>query len=91
MKTKVPSLRNIAIRPPYMHDGRFATLEEVVDHYSSGINNHPQLAGSLFDDTTGQPITFSFTESEKAALVAFLKTLTDTPFLTDPKFSDPFN
>ena len=79
---KSPSLRNVEVTGPYMHDGRFTTLEAVLDHYSSGGKNHPNK------DIRVQPL--NFTASEKAALVAFLKTLTDKTFLTDPKFSDPF-
>lgn len=80
---KSPSLRNVAVTGPYMHDGRFATLEEVVDHYSQGGKDHPNKDGRM--------IPMNFTESEKAALVAFLRTLTDERFLTDPRFSDPFD
>jgi cytochrome c peroxidase len=80
---KSPSLRNIEVTGPYMHDGRFATLEEVIDHYSNGIKQHPNLDGRL-----RRPMNFD--AGQKAALVAFLKTLTDRNFLTDPKFSDPF-
>jgi cytochrome c peroxidase len=79
---KSPSLRNVEFTAPYMHDGRFPTLSEVIDHYSSGGKNHPNK------DVRVQPL--HFTASEKAALIAFLKTLTDQEFLTDPKFSDPF-
>ena len=79
---KSPSLRNVEVASPYMHDGRFATLEAVIDHYSSGGKNHPNK------DVRIQPM--HFTDSEKAALIAFLKTLTDPTFLADPKFSDPF-
>ncbi|MGB0850689.1 MAG: cytochrome-c peroxidase [Bacteroidia bacterium] len=88
-KFKVPSLVNIAVRPPYMHDGRFATLEEVIEHYSSGIQNHPNLISPLVngDGEVGQ---FNFTQNEKDALVAFLKTLTDNQMLTDEKYNDPF-
>ncbi len=89
-KFKVPSLKNIAIRPPYMHDGRFATLEEVIEHYSSGIQNHPNLISPLVNDD-GEVGQFDFNQSEKEALVAFLKTLTDEEMLSDEKFSDPFN
>jgi cytochrome c peroxidase len=84
-----PSLRNIAIRAPYMHDGRFSELEQVVEHYSSNIKNHPNLGSPLKDDR-GQPRRFKFSQSDKQALVTFLKTLTDQQFLNDPKFSDPF-
>ncbi|MBO6515349.1 MAG: cytochrome-c peroxidase [Bacteroidia bacterium] len=89
-KFKVPSLRNIAVRPPYMHDGRFSSLEEVIDHYSTGIQNHPTLQPFLRDNTTNEPVRFNFTPEQKSALVAFLKTLTDEDFLTETKFSDPF-
>lgn len=84
---KVPSLRNIAVTPPYMHDGRFATLEEVVDFYaddveleSPGLDNHmlPWVAGQV-----------QLEEQERADLVAFLRALTDEAFLTNPAFSDP--
>ena len=79
---KTPTLRNVEVAGPYMHDGRLATLEAVIDHYSDQFKRHPNL------DFRMRPL--NFTESEKAALVAFLKTLTDHRFLNDPKFSDPF-
>ena len=88
-KFKFPSLKNIAIRPPYMHDGRFATLEEVIDHYSSGIQNHPNLITPLVN-SDGEVGQFNFTQEEKDALVAFLNTLTDNQMLSDEKYSDPF-
>lgn len=86
---KSPSLRNIAIRAPYMHDGRFATLEEVVEHYDNGIQFSPNLSPA-FIAAPGQPVRLGLTAEEKAALVAFLNTLTDAAFLTDPRFADPF-
>lgn len=86
---KSPSLRNIAVRAPYMHDGRFNTLEEVIEHYNSGIQDHPELANQL--QQNGQPERLNLTQQEKDALVAFLETLTDQVFLTDPKFSNPFD
>src|SRR5262249_62296964 len=79
---KSPSLRNVEHTAPYVHDGRFDTLEKVIDHYSTGVKQHPNLDPRVR--------RLNFTDSEKAALVAFLKTLTDQNFLTDPKFSDPF-
>ncbi len=88
-KFKFPSLKNIAVRAPYMHDGRFATLEAVIDHYSSGVKNHSSLISPLIS-TSGQVGQFNFTATEKAALVAFLNTLTDNTMLTDPKYSNPF-
>ena len=79
---KSPSLRNVEVAGPYMHNGSLATLESVVDHYSRSFKRHPNL------DLRMQAL--NFTDSEKAALVAFLKTLTDRAFLSDPRFSDPF-
>lgn len=86
---KTTSLRNIELTAPYMHDGRFATLEEVVEHYNSGIQAHPTLSAALRDDN-GNPVQLNFTDSEKAALVAFLKTLTDNSVSSEEKWSDPF-
>ena len=80
---KSPTLRNAEVAGPYMHNGSLATLEDVVEHYSRNFKRHPNL------DFRMQPL--NLTESEKAALVAFLKTLTDRAFLTDPRFSDPFD
>lgn len=86
---RVPSLRNIALTGPYMHDGRFETLEEVVEHYNSGIQAHPFLTWKLQDDT-GAPLRMNLTEEEKNALIAFLKTLTDEILISAEQFSDPF-
>jgi cytochrome c peroxidase len=86
---KTTSLRNIELTAPYMHDGRFTTLEEVVEHYNSGIQAHPTLSPALTNDN-GNPIQLNFTDSEKTALVAFLKTLTDSSISTEAKWSDPF-
>jgi cytochrome c peroxidase len=80
---KSPSLRNVEFTAPYMHDGRFDSLEKVIDHYSTGVKRHPNLDRRVRGG-------FNFRESDKAALVAFLKTLSDHKFITDPKFSDPF-
>lgn len=87
---KTTSLRNIELTAPYMHDGRLATLEEVVEHYNSGIQAHPTLSPAL-TDANGNPIRLNLTNSEKAALVAFLKTLTDNSVSTETKWSNPFN
>jgi cytochrome c peroxidase len=86
---KVPSLKNIELTAPYMHDGRFASLEQVVEHYNSGVQNHPNLNNSLKDEE-GNPQRLNLTEQEKIDLVNFLKTLTDESFVNDVKFSDPF-
>lgn len=89
---KVSSLRNIALTAPYMHDGRFATLEEVIDHYDHGIQPHPNLDDRLTADNQvgGTPYSLHLSASDKAALVAFLNTLTDFAMVSDEKFSDPF-
>ncbi len=86
---KTPSLRNVALRAPYMHDGRFATLEQVIEHYNSGIQAHPNLE-RILKDSAGNPRRMNLSQEEKSALVAFLKTLTDTKFVEDEKFSNPF-
>ena len=81
---KSPSLRNVEVTAPYGHDGRFATLDRLIDHYSTN---------PIFDPNLGYVIPvgpLNFTASEKAALIAFLKTLTDKAFLTDPRYSNPF-
>jgi cytochrome c peroxidase len=78
---RTPTLRNVAVTAPYMHDGRFATLEAVIDHYSSGgapsVSRSPLVRG------------FAITEEERGDLVAFLESLTDTEFLENPLFADP--
>ncbi len=92
-KFRSPDLRNVELTAPYMHDGRFKTLEEVVEHYNTQVKPHPNLDPQLRDaPRQGRPGVrlMNLDKGEKAALVAFLKTLTDRPFVTDPKFSDPF-
>lgn len=89
---KVPSLRNVELTAPYMHNGSLATLEDVVEHYSTGIKNHPNLSYNL--KSGGQAKHLNLNDSDKAALVEFLKTFTD-PKYTDPnkideRYSDPF-
>ena len=79
---RVPTLRNIEFTAPYMHDGRFATLEEVIDSYSKGGH------GVINEDANIRP--FIITEQDKQDLIAFLKMLSDTSFLTNPDFSSPF-
>lgn len=85
---KVPTLRNIALSAPYMHDGRFATLEEVLEHYSTGIKSHPNLDNDL--KSNGSPVKMNFTATDKQDLIAFLNTLTDHEFIADKRFSNPF-
>ena len=86
---KSPSLRGIAQSAPYMHDGRFTTLEQVVEHYNSQVKAHPNLSPQL-RGPNGMPRVLNLNAAEKAALVAFLKTLTDTGIATDEKFANPF-
>jgi len=78
---KVPTLRNNALTAPYMHDGRFKTLRDVLRHYESGGENHPNKSAII------QP--FTLTPAEENDLIAFLKTLTDKQFITDKRFSKP--
>jgi cytochrome c peroxidase len=85
---RAASLRNIALTAPYMHDGRFATLREVIDHYDHGIKASSNLDPILGGD--GAPHRLNISEADKDALEAFLRTLTDEEILADPKFSDPF-
>lgn len=88
-KFKIPSLRNVALTAPYMHDGRFKTLDEVMEHYSHGIADHPNLDARL-RTPTGEPRVMEIPAIDKTAIIAFLHTLTDHTMITDPKFSDPF-
>jgi cytochrome c peroxidase len=90
---KIPSLRNVALTAPYMHDGRFATLMEVVEFYNSGIQNHPNLDFRLKEDffnNNSGPKQMNMTEQEKKDIVAFMHTLTDMTLISDQKFSNPF-
>lgn len=90
---KAPNLRNIELTAPYMHDGRFKTLDEVLNHYSQGIKNNPNLSWELRDtDKKGNsvPKKFNISSDDKIALVAFLKTLTNRKLTSDKRFSNPF-
>ncbi len=82
LKFKVPTLRNVEFSYPYMHDGRFKKLSDVIKHYTSGINKSKTLSGKL-----QQPIVLS--SNEKVDLVAFLLTLTDRQFLFNQKYAYP--
>lgn len=86
-KFKVPSLRNVAVTAPYMHDGRFNTLDEVIDHYNSGIQTSSTADPTVINTKdTG----LFLDDGDKEDLINFLKTLTDETFLNDPKFASPF-
>ena len=86
-KFKVPSLRNIELTAPYMHDGRFQTLEEVIDHYNTGIKTSASVDPAILNT---QSTGLLLTEQDKIDLVNFLKTLTDQSFINNPDYSDPF-
>lgn len=82
-KFKVPSLRNVAVTKPYMHDGRFYALEDVLNHYAEGVQNTPNL-DPILNQNGKQGIALSATE--KRQIIAFLNTLTDQEFLTNKRF-----
>lgn len=84
---KSPSLRNIALTAPYMHDGRFKTMMEVVEFYSTGVQPHPNLHPLLIRNGNAG---LAMDIGQKIDLVAFLKTLTDNTVATDERFSNPF-
>ncbi len=88
-KFRIPNLKNVALTAPYMHDGRFATLEEVLDHYSHNVASHPNLDDRL-KDTNGSPLVLNISDDEKKDMIAFLHTFTDRFMTTDQKYSDPF-
>lgn len=90
-KFKVPNLRNVALTAPYMHDGRFNTLDEVLNHYSNNISATSNLDDRLMDQNTGQPIKLNISTHQKEAIIAFLNTLTDNQMTHDAKYSNPFN
>ncbi len=85
-KFKVPSLRNVEVSYPYMHDGRFATLEAVLNFYDSGMFDNGNVDASLQREDGSFGITLN--AYEKESIIAFLKTLTDNEFLTDERFSE---
>jgi cytochrome c peroxidase len=91
---RAPSLRNVEMTAPYMHDGSLATLEAVIQHYANGgtVTESGPNAGDGRANPWKSPLVpgFTISEQETADLVAFLKSLTDESFLTDPRFSDPF-
>jgi len=86
-KFKAATLRNIELTAPYMHDGRFATLDEAIDHYISGGHNPPNLDIIMTTDILGG---LSLPPGGKEDLIAFLKTLTDWEFVNDTSFQSPF-
>lgn len=94
-KFKAPSLRNIALTAPYMHDGRFATLEDVLEHYDTHIKTSQTLDPLILEASNkpiikGEPVKLHLTSEEKAAIIAFLNMLTDSTFIRNKAFSNPF-
>jgi cytochrome c peroxidase len=93
-RMKPPSLRNVALTAPYMHDGSLATLADVVDHYARGgrlIPSGPNAGDGALNRNKSPFITgFPLTDAAKADLLAFLESLSDRDFTTDPRFADPF-
>jgi cytochrome c peroxidase len=86
-KFKIPSLRNVEFTAPYMHDGRFANLEEVLDFYSDNIKlQSPNLDINI----KAHNKQLNLTEQQKTDIIEFLKTLSDTEFINNPKFKTPF-
>jgi cytochrome c peroxidase len=89
-----PTLRNIALTAPYMHDGSIATLDEVLSHYAAG--GRTITSGPLTGIGSASPLRSSFitgftlSDTDRADLLAFLDSLTDTAFTTDPRFSNPW-
>jgi cytochrome c peroxidase len=91
---RAPSLRNVAVTAPYMHDGSIATLDEVIDHYAAGgrtIATGPNAGVGRTNPLKSSFVSgFTITKAERADLIAFLSSLTDERFLSDPRFSDPW-
>ena len=91
---KSPSLRNISLTGPYMHDGRFQSLNEVIDHYSDNIDfSSPNISPNLANHVSGPggpPEQMKLTVAQKQDLLNFLQTLTDSTFITNPKYANPF-
>ena len=92
-KFRAPTLRNIAVTAPYMHDGSIATLSDVLDHYAAGGRtiDSGAYAGVGYNNRNKSPNVHGFrlSASDKADLIAFLESLTDTAFLRNPALSNP--
>lgn len=87
---KAPSLRNIAIRSPYMHNGSLLTLEEVIEHYNSGLTNVNDDLDPHLRDLDGTGVKMNLSQEDKNALLAFLHTLTDNKMIQQVEYSNPF-
>lgn len=86
-KFAVPSLRNVELTDPYMHDGRFRTLEQVLTHYQQEVKDSPSLDPLL---RQGEALGIALSDDDKADIIEFLKALTDRTFTQDKRFSNPF-
>ena len=86
-KFKTPTLRNLSFTKPYMHDGRFESLEQVIDFYSDGVKWSPTIDPLMKKVNQGG---LRLTEEEKLNLISFIQTLTDTTFINNPDYSNPF-
>ncbi len=86
---KTPDLHNVILTAPYMHDGRFKTINDVLEHYSHGIQDNSHLDSRLRNQD-GSPKKLNITEEDKTALIAFLNTMTDYTVLSNPLLSNPF-
>ncbi len=83
-KFRTPTLRNVELTGPYMHDGRFKNLNQVLDHYNGGFKNSPTIDKKIFKLRKG-----NMTQSDKEKIILFLKTLTDYDLISNPKYSNP--
>ncbi|TYR31704.1 cytochrome-c peroxidase [Sphingobacterium phlebotomi] len=86
---KTPTLRNVMVSAPYMHDGRFKTIDEVLNHYRFGIKDTPVTVAVLYQN--GEQVGIPMTDREAEDIKAFLNALTDDKFLNNREFSNPFN
>ncbi len=93
-KFRPPSLRNIELTAPYMHDGSVETLDEVLEHYAAGgrlIEDGPHAGDGRLNPNKSEFVRgYEMSDGERADMLAFLKTLTDTAFVSDPRFASPF-
>ena len=91
---KAPTLRNIAVTGPYMHDGSIATLDDVITHYERGgrkLEDGPYVGDGRLSPFKSEFVTgFELSDAEREDLVAFLESLTDESLLNDPGLADPF-
>jgi cytochrome c peroxidase len=86
---RAPDLHNVALTAPYMHDGRFNSLDEVLNHYSHGIQENKNLSDVLRNDD-GSALKMNITAEDRKALIAFLNSMTDYQMVSNPLLSNPF-